>query len=312
MLRKTRVDGATSNARDEEGRPLAANLCFWASSQDIVEATDQNFLPRVGHVVCSKKHGDCKVEAVKKRVSSTKLLRYIMTTPRSEIDCLKINRMVRTYLRATLLALPSESLAECVASVLADAAQKATGGPKEVDAFVQAAVVRLAGLRGHGGEDGILADALNTHFEGFGRGPEAWRFKKKATATGVQSCVVHQRVELQQRIRLQHCQPWVLAPVADVLKVLRPCKLLPGPQHFSRSAATPVLTQPSSTSNEKQHGKSSASGDKQGPAHKRRRESLQTWRNEHMPSVLPDALWRCLNASTMSLGSDMRPGSNFR
>ena len=95
-----------------------------------------------------------------------------MPKPYSDISCLKIHRAVHSYVRCTLLALLSESLAESVGCVLADAAQEATGKPKEVDAFIQAAVIRLAGLRGHGGEEGILADALNTHFMGGGRGME--------------------------------------------------------------------------------------------------------------------------------------------
>ena len=262
MLRKHSGEEGRPLAADntEEGRPLAADeTCFWASREDIVEATDDNFLPKIGRCVESKKHGKCKVEAVFKRVSSTKLLRYIMTTPYSEISCLKIYRMVRSYLRCTLLALPSESLAECVGSVLADAAQKATGKPKEVDAFIQAAVIRLAGLRGHGDEDGILADALNTHFAAFDRGPEAWRFKKKSPASGGSASVVHKRIKLQRSIRLQHCQPWVVTPLADVVRCrsLRPCKLLPGPDHFYRIA----VTAPSSGS--KKMRTSSASGEKQ-------------------------------------------------
>ena len=161
-----------------------------------------------------------------------------MTTPYSEISCLKIHRVVHSYLRCTLLALPSESLAECVGSVLTDAAQKATGKPKEVDAFIQATIIRLAGLRGHGGEEGILADALNTHFSGFGQGPEAWHFKKTSRAGG-EGCVVHKRIELQRSIRLQHCQPWVATPLVDVVrcKSLRPCKILPGPESFYRTSA---------------------------------------------------------------------------
>ena len=176
---------AADECSDEGRRPLVANKCsdegrrplaadnvkmpsFWASRQDIAEATDDNFLPRIGSIVHSKMHGKCKVEAVQRRVSSTKLLRYIMATPYLEISCLKIHRVVHAYLRCTVLALPSESLAECVGSILADAAQKATGKPKEVSAFIQATVIRLAGLRGHGGEEGILADALNTHFIGGG------------------------------------------------------------------------------------------------------------------------------------------------
>lgn len=326
----------TCSLRKQSGRPLAADnveedACFVASRKDIIEATDDNFIPRVGGFVHSKRHGKCQVEAITKRVSSTKLLRYIMTTPYSEISCLKIHRVVHSYLRCTLLALPSESLAESVGSVLTDAAQKATGKPKEVDAFIQATIIRLAGLRGHGGEEGILADALNTHFSGFGQGPEAWHFKKTSRAGG-EGCVVHKRIELQRSIRLQHCQPWVATPLVDVVrcKSLRPCKILPGPESFYRTSAKASSSAsgekrpcsalvrkheepaaPSATFQKKP--KLSASGEKQKePAQQCRRESLQLWRQAHRPSVLPSALWRCMNATTMSIGKDFRPGQHFR
>ena len=314
LLRKTSGD-------DEQGRPLAATnaSCFWASRQDIVEATDDNFFPRIGNRVHSKTHGKCKVEKIKSQASSTKLLRYIMTTPYSEISKLQIYHVVRAYQRGTLLALPSESLAESVASVLTDAAQKATGKPKEVEAFIQATVVRLAGLRGHGGEDGILADALNTHFEGFGTGPEAWKFQKSSPASGGKVSVVHDRIALNQKIRLQHCQPWVEAPFADVARHIRPCKLLPGPGHFFpvvslASVKAKKDKQNVSATGDKQQAarKRQREGDTQAPAQARRRQSVQSWRSEHKPSVLPAALWRCMNAHTMSIGADLRPGEHFR
>jgi len=198
--------------------------------------------------------------------------------------------------------------------VLADAAQKATGKPKEVDAFIQAAVIRLAGLRGHGGEEGILADALNTHFMG---GPEAWRFKKKSPASGGKSSVVHQKIELQKKVRLQHCQPWVATPLIDVVRgrCLQPCKILPGPSHFY---CAKLPSKPSSASGEKRSDAASASGQKRSleaaeeSAQKRRRESLKLWCHAHTPSVLPQALWRCVNANTKSIALDLLPGEHFR
>ena len=65
--------------------------------------------------------------------------------------------------RVSSVNLPLESVAECVASVLSDACVRSAGRPKGVDAFVQAATVRLVGLRGHGDEEGVLSDALNVH-----------------------------------------------------------------------------------------------------------------------------------------------------
>ena len=285
---------------------------FWALRRDIVEATDDNFLPSVGGIVHSKMHGKCKVEAVRQRVSSTKLLRYIMTTPYSEISCLEIHRVVHSYLRCTVLALPSESLAECVGSVLADAAQKATGKPKEVNAFIQAAIIRLAGLRGHGVEEGILADALNTHFKG---GVESWKFKTKLPASGGR--VVHKKIEMQQKTRIQHCQPWVSAPLLDVIRGsgIRPCKKLPGPEHFYCSKLPSKLSTAAGV--KRPCAEDSARGE-QPPCKRRlvvgqhRRDSLKIWRDEHKPSILPQALWRCMNANTRSIGSDLLPGERFR
>ena len=76
--------GQPSAEADNENRPS-----FWASRRDIAAATDDNFLPSIGSIVRSKMHGMCKVEAVQRQVPSTKVLRYVMTTPYLEISCSK-------------------------------------------------------------------------------------------------------------------------------------------------------------------------------------------------------------------------------
>ena len=95
---------------------------------------------------------------------NTRLLRYVMATGIEEIQCRKIWHAARAYHRCALLSVPSESIAETAGLVLRDAATKAAGRPKSVDVFVRAAHIRFAGLRGHGGEEGVLSDALNLHF----------------------------------------------------------------------------------------------------------------------------------------------------
>ena len=104
---------------------------------------------------------------------------------------------------------------------------------------------------------------------------------------------------------MQHCQPWVSTPLVDVVqnRGLKPCKLLLGPENFYRNKVSDM----------KRKGAPSATGEKQKEdVQKRRRESLQSWHQEHRPSVLPAALWRCMNASTMSVGRDLLPGASFR
>ena len=82
------------------------------------------------------------------------------------------------------------------------------------------------------------------------------------------------------------------------------------PDHFYH-----ISVNPRATGGRKQNlaVESSASGEKKEEASlKRRRESLQLRRLENAPSVLPAALWKCLNANTMSIGQDLRPGKRFR
>ena len=80
------------------GQPSEANNekrpSLGASRRDFAEATDDNFLPSIGSIVHSKMHGKFKVEAVQRRVSSTQLLRYGMTTPYVKITCSRIHRVV--------------------------------------------------------------------------------------------------------------------------------------------------------------------------------------------------------------------------
>ena len=148
---------------------------FFIATKDIAEATSWGrHIPRVYHIIHSKRFGACRVVAVEKVVENTKLFRYIMSTAYMDIKCMRVWHIVRTYHRCTLLALPSESLAESVGSILSDAANKTDGKPGEVVNVVAAAMIRLAGLRGNGGEDGVLCDALNTHFRG--EGPKGWHF----------------------------------------------------------------------------------------------------------------------------------------
>ena len=169
-----------------------------------------------------------------------------MTTPYMEIHCRKIWHVVRAYHRCTLLAVPSESLAECVGSVLADVVGKGSK-PRDVESFIRQATIRLAGLRGHGGEEGVLSDALNFHYEG--RDPSCWRFlcrsasgdQQRLASGRTRQSIVAQRLNLQRAITLQHCKPWVELPLLDVVqrRDLVLCKIIPRPLSFYGSASFP-------------------------------------------------------------------------
>ena len=162
-------DTAAVGAKDSGTPAVGAKSSHWASPAVIKEAKDFTFIPAVGATVTSAMHGRCRVLEVETRVCNTRLMRFVLATGIMEIQCRRVWHAVRAYHRCALLSVPSESIAETAGRVLSDAATKATGRPKPVDVFVRAAHIRLAGLRGHGGEEGVLSDALNLYFNARGR-----------------------------------------------------------------------------------------------------------------------------------------------
>ena len=141
------------------------------------------------------------------RVCNTRLMRFVMATGIMEIQCRRIWHAVRAYHRCALLTVPSETIAETVGVVLRDAATKAAVRPTPVDVFVRAAHIRLAGLRGHGGEEGVLSDALNVYFNA--KSPEKWHFKKAKDGPAA----VAKREDLERAIRQQELPSWVAMPL---------------------------------------------------------------------------------------------------
>ena len=278
---------------------------FWTDAATIAEATDHTFIPAVGSYVHVRRQGRCRVKKVETRVCNTRLYRWIMSTPYEEIHALKIWNVVRAYQRCTLLATPSESLAESVGSILADAASSSSGRPRDVSAVTQAAIVRMAGLRGHGGEEGIMADAMNFHFGG--KGPESWhaRRDRKAKSASGDVCVAIRRAGLQRRIRLDQSQPWVHDTLLDVANSGQQtfCKVLPRPSNFIELASGSSHV--------------SATGDKTKPSsHSRscedRRSAVQGDRRAANPSAVLGSLWSSIRVSVNSLSNDKRPGKYFR
>mgnify|MGYP001099229458 CR=1 FL=1 len=241
-------------------------------------------------------HGRCHVIEVETRVRNARLLRYVMATGIMEIQRRKIWHVVRAYHRCALQSVPSESIAETVGSVLKDAATKATGRPKAVDVFAQAAHIRFAGLRGHGGEEGVLSDALNLHFNA--RSPEQWHFKKAGTGCAA----VANRVDMQRAIRQQHQPCWIALPLRQAAaSKMRLSKCLPRPADLFSTAFGKRLAS----------GTTRAAGNSEtssGTTHKQRRSDLELFRQELTPGQLPQSLWIHLGASIRSIAANPRPG----
>jgi hypothetical protein len=234
-------------------------------------------------------------------VDDTRLLRYVMATGIMEIRCRKIWHVVRAYHRCALLSVPSESIAETVGSVLRDAATKAAGRPKSVDVFARAAHIRFAGLRGHGGEEGVLSDALNLHFNG--NSPETWHFKK----AGQGPAVVPSRMEMKRGIRQQDQPCWIALPLRQAAaSEMKLSKFLPRlADLFSTAFGWAKLASGSTLP----VGMSKTSSRQ---THQRRRNDLELFRQEHTPGQLPQSLWRHLGANIMSIATNHRPGVHGR
>ena len=284
---------AAAGAKDRAAAAAGAKSSHWASPAVIKEAKDFTFIPAEGATVTSAMHGRCRVLEVETRVCNTRLMRFVMASGIMEIQCRRIWHAVRAYHRCALLSVPSESIAETAGSVLRDVATKAAGRPKPVDVFVRAAHIRLAGLRGHGGEEGVLSDALNLYFNA--RSPEKWHFKKAKDGPAV----VAKRVDVERAIRQQELPCWVALPLRQAAASdMTLSKYLPRPTDlFSASVGQRKLASGSNAS---------------GTTHKKRREDLDCFRTEHNPGQLPESLWAQLGARITSIASNHRPGVHRR
>ena len=114
-----------------------------------------------------------KIVVVRKDAQLTRLYRHLMETPLAEVRSVGMWHVLRVLRRVTHMCVASESLAEHVGSV--PCWMEARQGPRTVlGRTLWGAAVRMAGLRGAGGEDGILSVALNAHFQV--DGPAGWHF----------------------------------------------------------------------------------------------------------------------------------------
>ena len=121
-----------------------------------------------------------------------------------------------------------ESLVECVGSLLQYIRSKHDRGGLSTKRIAWSAQVKAAGLRGIGGEDGIMAMALNVHFDCCG--PDTWHFVRKKSADGDKKSLTQLRAEA----RLWNQPAWVASYLCDVVQSrgVNLCKKLPRVDSF--------------------------------------------------------------------------------
>ena len=184
----------------------------------------------------------------------------------------------------------SESLAEAVGSFLEVTRRHNTNGVMDMKHLVWSAQLRAHGLKGFGGEEGLMAYALNTHFQS--TGPEGWHFVAKKVKENKRRAA-----QLQNEVRLLSKPKWFQTYIVDLLTTgaLTVCKRLPRPERavLSSSIATACRWQQLTT-----YGK--------------RQKLSEEAEDQYNPKRMNDKLFTQLKITTLSLPRYLRPGKNAR
>ena len=148
-----------------------------------------------------------------------------MTTELAEIRCRDVWYIVMAWHFYVHTSVSSESLAEAVGSYLAVTRRHNINGTLSMKHLVWSSKLRAFGLKGFGGEDGIMAYALNTHFQC--SGPDGLHFvTKRATQTTLTA------VQMRNEVRLLSKPQWFHTYVSYLIATTRIhlCKPLPRPE----------------------------------------------------------------------------------
>ena len=178
----------------------------------------------------------------------------------------------------------SESLAEAVGSYLAVTRRHNINGTLSMNHLVWSSKLRAFGLNGFGGEDGIMAYALNTHFQC--SGPEGWNFVAKRATQKTMTAV-----QMRNEVRLLSKPQWFHTYLFDLIatKRIHLCKPLPRPEAALLASCWRQLK----------------------PTAKRQKIE-EAAEEQYNPKVMHDGLFQQLKIHTLSLPSCLRPGKNPR
>ena len=245
------------------------------------------WVPPVGASLTVKRVGKCRLESIRKKPDMTKFYSYCMSTSLHEIRCRRIWHITLAFHLFVQASTSSQSLSEGVGSFLQTLKRRNLNERLSTKSLVWATQLKSVGLRGLGGEEGVLAMALNTHFDC--RGPEGWHFSAKHS----KSKSVFD--DWRHRARLARQPAWVGTHLYDLISSgrLRLTKLLPDPKlafvkRCDRSTFT-TLT------------------------HYHKRQRIAERADEvYDPKELPDSLWAKLGVNVAALPAYLRAGKQAR
>jgi hypothetical protein len=265
--------------------------CFQATLKDIRDASrwPPRYIPRVGTHISSLRHGLCVVRDVQKKTDMTRFYKYVMSSSLGEIRARAVWHIVFAWHFCVHASTSSESLAESVGSFLSSLRRQNVSHSLGTKRIAWGAQLKSAGLKGTGGEDGIMAMALNVHFDT--QGPEGWHFVSKSSADGGKTSLVHFR----SQARLCNQPAWVSSYLTDVVRRRRMVltKVIRRATHFFLDDAEKRIH------------------DQEGACSKRRRVA-ELAEQAYEPNRLSDTLWRKLGVTVQSLSHNLRPGTKPR
>ena len=244
------------------------------------------YIPELPALASSPRYGRVEILQVEETRDLTRFYQHIMTTELAEIRCRDLWNIVTAWQFYVHASVSSESLAEAVASYLAVTRRHNINGSLSMKHIVWSSKLRAVGLKGFGGEDGIMAHALNIHFQC--SGPEGWHFvapraqpKKMTTA------------QMRNEVRLLSKPQWFHSYLFDLVatKSIHLCKLLPRPE-------AAVLARASRWRELKPNAKRQRIG--------------EVAEEQYNPKVMHGGLFQQLQINTLSLPSCLRPGTKPR
>ena len=163
-----------------------------------------------------------------------------------------------------------------------------------VKRLVWSAQLRAHGLNGFGGEEGIMAYALNTHFQC--KGPEDWHFASKRDRNR-KNKFFKCAAQLRNEVRLLSKPKWIQTYFNDLITIgeQKLCKTVPRPERAVLSSET-----------------MKASRWQQLGTYGKRQKICQEAEDQYNPKRMNDQLFTQLKITTLSLPSCLRPGKNPR
>ena len=247
------------------------------------------YIPALPTIASTKTYGSVDILQVQREPDILRFYQHTMSTDLADIRCRDVWYIVYGWHLYVHTSTASEYLAEAVGSFLSVARRHNTNGNMSMKHLVWSSQLRAFGLKGFGGEDGIMAYALNTHFQC--PGPEGWHFVSKRVKQERRMGAA----ELQKELRLLGKPNWFHTYWQDLLAngALSLCKHLPRPERVLLSSKDASIVQQFKPTAKRQT-LSKAAGE------------------QYNPGMLHDGLWQRLQICTLSLPACLRPGKQAR